>query len=115
MVEYVSWDSKQISGDPKYRAMRCRLPTVIQRRLDLSVLAYEHVVRRIGNAQDAPCNFASPKRDPTFGVDALDACHVGKDAVATMLDDVELEPRISFSVAPGALATTLPFTPLPLK
>src|ERR1700722_843482 len=108
MVEYVSWDSKQISGDPKYRAMRCRLPTVIQ-RLGLSVLTYEHVVRRIGNAQYAPRNFATSKRDPAFGVDALDGCHIGQDAVAAMLDDLELQQRNIVSGCAGRASNDLAF------
>ena len=55
--------------------------------------AQKHVVRGIGDTEELARTFARSLREPALGVDALDGCSSGKDAVVAMLDHFEFEPR----------------------
>src|SRR5205814_3721168 len=57
-----------------------------------AVVAQEHVVSGIGNAEIGALRFARPLRHAPFGVDALDSRGFGQYAAAAMFDDVEPEP-----------------------
>src|ERR1700726_860790 len=74
------------------RAARARTRTLRCLTSELSALAQEHVVRRVGHALEAAGRIAGALEISALGVNSLHGGDVSEDAAAAMGSHIKLEP-----------------------